>query len=164
MTRFTKALLAVVAIGVGAGSAVASQPVPAPPGPQWKLGVRISANPGGGVLVHEVFPGSPAEQAGLRAGMVLLSVDGVLYNDPFAVRDKVLFNSGDTLNLIYQDGVGFFQVTAQMTTITALAAPVATNAGNVTTTADFAVPQVKKLVPKLKDVKRVPVADPRKRK
>lgn len=129
------------------------QPQPMPePAPQWKLGVKISANPGGGLKIHEVFAGSPAEQAGLKAGMVLLTVDGVLYNDPAAARDKVMFKSGDAIDLVYQDGAGFFQVTAQLTTTTLMmAAP------------PGAAPQ-KKMVAQLKDVKRVQVADPRKKK
>jgi hypothetical protein len=194
MSRFTKAMMAVVVVGIAAGSATAQikndgqvlpfpqkpfpfpqpfpfppkpqpmpiplppqpmpQPIPLPPqpAPQWKLGVRISANPTGGLKIHEVFAGSPAELAGLKAGMVLLTVDGVLYNDPAAARDKVMFHSGATLNLVYQDGASFYQVTAQLTTTTLLMAK-----------APGAAAAEKKVVPMLKNLKRVEVADPRKK-
>jgi S1-C subfamily serine protease len=125
--------------------------MPQPPAPQWKLGVKIAANPGGGLYIHEVLAGSPAEQAGLRAGMVLLTVDGVLYNNPLAARDKVMFNSGDRIDLVYHDGTGFYQVTAELATTTMM---MAVAPGG---------PAVEKTVPQLKGLKRVQVADPRKK-
>jgi membrane-associated protease RseP (regulator of RpoE activity) len=127
------------------------QPLPLPqPAPQWKLGVRISGNPAGGLYIHEVFANSPAELAGLQAGMVLLTVDGVLYNDPAAARDKVMFKSGDTIDLVYSDGTGFYQVTAQLSTVMMmLKAP-----GGMAE---------QKAIPQLKNLKRVQVLDPRKK-
>ncbi len=121
------------------------------PSQEWKLGVRISGNPGGGLYIHDVFPNSPAELVGLSSGMVLLTVDGVLYNSPTAARDKIMFQSGDTVDLIYGDSTGFYQVTAELTTITTMMAPV--NGGAV----------VKKVMPKVNNLKRVRVADPRKK-
>jgi S1-C subfamily serine protease len=151
MSKFLTAVVAVVAVGVAGGTATANPD-------DWRLGVKISASPGGGVRIHEVFPGSPAEQAGLRSGMILLTVDGVLYNDPLAVRDKLMFHSGDVVNLVYQDGAAFYQVTAQLTTVTVAAVVTETYGGK---TVQKTVPKV---VPKLKDVKRVQVPDPRKKK
>ena len=127
------------------------QPLPLPqPAPQWKLGVRISGNPGGGLYIHEVFANSPAELAGLKAGMVLLTVDGVLYNDPAAARDKVMFKSGDTIDLVYSDGTGFYQVTAQLSTVMMMFKAQGGMAEQ-------------KAIPQLKNLKRVQVLDPRKK-
>jgi len=151
MSKFAKAVVAMVVVGVVAGSVMANPD-------DWRLGVKISANPGGGVRIHEVFPGSPAEQAGLGPDMILLTVDGVLYNDPLAVRNKVMFHSGDRVNLVYQDGSAFYQVTAELITVTVTATVTESYGGK---TVQKTVPKV---VPKLKDVKRVQVPDPRKKK
>jgi len=101
--------------------------------------------PGGGLYVHEVFANSPAEAVGLKAGMVIFSIDGVRYDDPVQAREKILFQSGATLALVIQENGQFFQVTAQLTTDT------------------LVVAGVKTVVPKAKDLKKVPIADPRKK-
>jgi S1-C subfamily serine protease len=122
--------------------------------PQWRLGVKITTNAGaGGVKIVEIFPNSPAEAVGLKAGMVILKVDGTLYNDPLQVREKVLFNSGDSIDLVYQDGTEFYQVTAQLT-VTGAPQVVADASGRRMIAARATV----------KDIKRVKVADPRKKK
>src|SRR5437588_5108531 len=121
LLRLAKAAAVAVVTGLAAGGAPAQAPrsvIVEPVNPnnttpeqqQWRLGIKMTASPGGGVRLVEVFPNSPAEAVGLKAGMVLLTVDGTLYNDPLRVREKVLFNSGDTINLVYQDGAEFFQV------------------------------------------------------
>jgi S1-C subfamily serine protease len=79
----------------------------------WKLGVKISAADGGGVYVHEVFAGSPAELAGLSAGVTILTADGVLYNDPLDFRNVVMTGNAPSMDLIYLDGGKFYQVQAQ---------------------------------------------------
>ena len=170
--QLAKATAAAVVFGVAVGSAVAQTPprpsavvvVPRPDGPvdpmpqpqpqpdqQWKLGVKIGTNAGGGVLIHDVFANSPAEAVGLRPGMVILSIDGVNYDNPLQVREKVLYQSGDTIAIVYKDGGNFYQVTAQLTTTTvvAVAAP--------------GRPAVKTVVPQAKSIKRVQIADPRKK-
>lgn len=115
------------------------------PDQQWKLGVKIGANAGGGLYVHEVFADSPAAAVGLKAGVVIHSIDGARYDDPLQARDRILFQSGDTLTLVIQENGQFFQVTAQLTTTTLVVAGVKTAA------------------PKAKNLKKVPVADPRKK-
>ena len=46
------------------------------------LGVTSSPHPLGGAEVQGVTPGGPAAAAGLRAGDVVVSVDGALVSDP----------------------------------------------------------------------------------
>src|SRR5262245_55822325 len=129
LRRLAKAAVVAVVVGLTAGGALAQnarrvvvEPVDPnntnPDQSQWRLGVKITASPGGGVRIVEVFPNSPAEAVGLKVGTVLLTVDGTLYNDPLQVREKILLNSGDTINLVYQDGADFYQVTAQLTVTT----------------------------------------------
>ena len=43
----------------------------------------------GGVLVSEVFPGGPADAAGIKPGDVIQSVDGFEVNDPQGLRYRV---------------------------------------------------------------------------
>lgn len=156
MNKFVKAMVAVVVAGLAAGSVLADPN-------DWRLGVKISANPSGGLRIHDVFPGSPAEQAGLKPGMILLTVDGVLYNDPLAARDKIMLKSGDQLNLVYQDGSAFYQVTAQLTTTTVATIIAQPYVGQLVQKAWSKTVQKTqpKVVPLLKDVRRVRVADPR---
>jgi len=47
-----------------------------------KLARSLGIQESQGVLVSQVFPGSPAEKAGLQRGDVILSVDGTPTNDP----------------------------------------------------------------------------------
>jgi Do/DeqQ family serine protease len=42
-----------------------------------------------GVIVHDVFPGSPADKAGLKAGDVIVSIDGLEVHDPQGLRYRV---------------------------------------------------------------------------
>ncbi len=44
--------------------------------PDGVVGVRLGADSSGFVRIEEVFPNSPAQRAGLRAGDVVLSIDG----------------------------------------------------------------------------------------
>lgn len=54
-------------------------------------GVRVTDAPGPGVLVESVAPGSFADQAGLRAGDIILRVNGKEVNDPFQFRQMIRF-------------------------------------------------------------------------
>jgi Do/DeqQ family serine protease len=51
------------------------------------LGLGLSRP--GGVLVSEVYPGGPADRAGLRPGDVILTVDGREVNDPQGVKFRI---------------------------------------------------------------------------
>ena len=60
---------------------------------------------GQGVLVLRVEPGSPAEQAGLSAGSVILSVNGRPVNSPQELKDRIgEYEVGDSVTLTVEDG------------------------------------------------------------
>lgn len=149
--RITTAILSMAVMGTAVGLASAVDPQPAPD-QQWKLGVRIGSHPGGGLRVHQVFEESPAEAIGLRAGMVILAVDGVQYDDPRAARDKILYQTGDAIDIVYFDGMGCYRVTAQLTTREVVVPAVKPGE-----------PPVRKVVPQAVNIKRVEVSDPRKK-
>lgn len=81
------ALAIVLAIAPPWGPALAQTPAgssnPAPSGPAW-LGVMLAQDvgPHGGVMVRRVMPGSPARQAGVSAGMEILSINSVVPTSP----------------------------------------------------------------------------------
>ncbi len=60
---------------------------------------------GQGVVILRVEPGSPAEEAGLSSGTVILSVNGQAVNSPQELRDVIRhYEVGDTITLTIQDG------------------------------------------------------------
>lgn len=62
------------------------------------LGVSTSASVEGraGALVNEIVPGSSAEDAGLRVGDVILSVDGVVVQRPAELRAEIISTRPET--------------------------------------------------------------------
>lgn len=85
----------------------------------WRLGVKIDSNAGSGVRILEVFPNSPAEKIGLQPDQVILSVDGELYNDPFLIREKIMFNSGDQIKLVVFEAGSMYEVSCDFSVTTA---------------------------------------------
>lgn len=58
-----------------------------------------------GVMILRVEAGSPAEQAGLSSGVVILSVNGRAVNNPQGLKDAINeYAVGDTVTLTIQDG------------------------------------------------------------
>ena len=60
-----------------------------------------------GVLVTDVWPGGPADRAGLKAGDLILTLDGEPVNDEASLNYHVLTrNSGDAVTLDYRRAKG----------------------------------------------------------
>lgn len=79
----------------------------------WKLGIKITENTIAGqktgVKILEVFPDSPAERIGLQPGDIVQSVDGVLFNDPLALRADIMGKYRKEIAIIYERGADFHQ-------------------------------------------------------
>ena len=69
------------------------------------LGLKIDLGP---PLVHEVLPGKPAESAGLRAGDVIVAIDGQAMRSPADVAATTNAHPGERLQLtLRRDGAEF---------------------------------------------------------
>jgi hypothetical protein len=83
------------------------------PSKNWKIGIKMTENyergHRTGVKIIEIFDDSPAERVGLRPRDVLHSINGRLFNDPFAVRSYVMDNDHKVLYLIYQRRGDFYE-------------------------------------------------------
>ncbi len=64
----------------------------------------------GGIAVQQVFSGSPADQAGIQPGDVILQVDGKTYNDIKSLHDYISSKKpGDSIRLnVWSQGVKKF--------------------------------------------------------
>lgn len=69
-----------------AAARVAGQPRPLPV--SW-IGVAMATNPGGGVKVQSVVPGSPASKVDLVSGDVIMTADGRVLGGPTDLREVV---------------------------------------------------------------------------
>lgn len=66
---------------------------------------------GGGVLIESVAEGSPAEEAGIRVGQMLLAVNGIDLSMPRDLARALLFTRpGDVVALSLHDGQARFRV------------------------------------------------------
>jgi len=71
---------------------------------------QIGFNGSGGVAVQQVFSGSPADQAGIQPGDVILQVDGQQYNDVKSLHNYISSKKpGDTIRLnVWSQGMKKF--------------------------------------------------------
>jgi predicted metalloprotease with PDZ domain len=65
-----------------------AQARPAVPPAAW-IGVTLRSDPGGGVFVESVVPGSPAANSGLLPGDRVIGVDGQAINSPTELREAI---------------------------------------------------------------------------
>jgi S1-C subfamily serine protease len=71
------------------------------------IGLSVQAGPGGSLVVQQLIPGTPAEQAGLVAGDTVTSIDGVTVSSYDDVRDALFaHHPGDTITVGYLDTLG----------------------------------------------------------
>jgi S1-C subfamily serine protease len=71
------------------------------------LGVQSGTTTGGAVLVTRVQAGSPAAEAGIRAGQLLTAVDGTATPDPTTLADVLAgLEPGDTVSVAVADPGG----------------------------------------------------------
>jgi S1-C subfamily serine protease len=138
----TKALIVALALSFAFLSSVQAQT------PRPKLGVALFPAKMGGMKIHEVVANTPAEDAGLQAGEVILTINGTFVNSHDDVRNEMAA-AGNDVNLILFDGSRFVSLTVP------LISPVAT----IVVESSGAAPKVKA---KAKPIRKV-VADPRRR-
>lgn len=68
-----------------------------------------------GIVILHVAPGSPAEQAGLEPGTIILSINGREVNSPQALKDAINeYEVGDSITLTVQDGEQTKDITATL--------------------------------------------------
>lgn len=88
---------------------------------QWYLGMKGMLLPGRGIGIDAVEPNSPAEQVGLRPGMVLTVCNGIPMTDEAAMAEAIRI-SGGVLNmtLLSEDGTQVLEGTVRMIQVAAV--------------------------------------------
>lgn len=88
---------------------------------QWYLGMKGMLLPGKGIGIDAVEPGSPAEQVGLRPGMVLTVCNGIPMIDEAAMAEAIRI-SGGVLNMtiLSADGSQVLEGTVRMVQVAAV--------------------------------------------
>jgi len=138
MKSFTSLIAALVVTGMLSSSAMAHD---------WKLGIGMRHNPGGGVRIVEVFPNSPAEDARLRPGMILLSVNGIRFNSPLAVRDFIMNDHSDQLVLRIVINGWVYDYVADVVTVSAVVTEGSNSAGGPQPKNTLRLKQIKPIGP-----------------
>lgn len=72
--------------------------------PRFTLGIEFAVEEDGAISVHAVRPGSAAERHGLRAGDVLLTVDGTRLREPLMDTLTPLLQTGEALTFELERG------------------------------------------------------------
>src|SRR3546814_7785917 len=78
----------------------------------FELARSLGLDRPGGVLINAVYRGGPADRAGLKAGDVVLTVDGREVNDPRALKFRISMRRlGETVKLdVIREGSHVHQV------------------------------------------------------
>lgn len=72
-----------------------------------RLGVQVYSGPGGGALVVGVVPGSPADEAGLQTGDLIVEIDGTVVRTSDDVVDAIGGHEpGDTITIVWDSVTG----------------------------------------------------------
>lgn len=77
-------------------------------GHDWRLGVGVVRQAGGGLRIQRVFEGSPAEGIGLKPRDVIVSVDGQMANDARSLRQYI--DGTDRIRMVYERDHQCFEV------------------------------------------------------
>jgi len=78
----------------------------------WRLGVMMVPNPGGGIRIVQIINDSPAQRLGLRASDVILTIDGRWFNDPWMARSYVMNPDRTRITLVYERNYRCYRVWA----------------------------------------------------
>src|SRR4051812_31383163 len=102
-------VLAIAAALPGAGSTLHAQPATLPlliPGKQFGFAFEPVAGESGGVRILIVVPGSPAERAGLKTGMVVTRLNDLALGGLDMIRLKELFLAAPDDSVMEVAGMG----------------------------------------------------------
>ncbi len=96
-------LIAGAAIAVTSAGGSGGQPSAAATGSRAWLGIDVTSSAYGGVMVVDVFPGSPAQAAGMEPGDVITRINGHPVFAPSDVTSAIAGrHPGDRLKLQFQ--------------------------------------------------------------
>lgn len=88
---------------------------------QWYLGMKGMLLPGKGIGIEGVEPGSPAEQVGLRPGMVMTVANGIPLVDETSMQEAIRISGGVLqMTLLSEDGSQVLEGVVQMVQVAAV--------------------------------------------
>lgn len=88
---------------------------------QWYLGMKGMLLPGKGIGIEAVEPGSPAEQVGLRPGMVITVANGIALVDEASMQEAIRISGGVLqMTLLSEDGSQVLEGAVQMAQVAAV--------------------------------------------
>ena len=93
------------------------QPSAAAAGSRAWLGIDVTKSPYGGVMVVDVFPGSPAQAAGMEAGDVITRINGHSVINPSDVTTAIAAkHPGDRVQLQFHGSGTAYQASVPLAT------------------------------------------------